>query len=358
MDPFTLALATFGVQKLRGKSTKRSLRDALVIGGMGQLGGMAGVGGLSAFGQTGANTLAGSTLGAQFGNTATMTGIKSLFPQVAGSQATAPGFSGMTDPGTMQGLVGNEGGSNILSNLIPKTTAGKVALGSAILPLLGGMGGGEDMAKPPGLNQNYQKLMESGFAGGPTGFQTRAYNDDGTYSDNTLEDKNTYQSVEAILGEDQPAMKTGGIVSVAKFNTGGQALPSKFSHSENDANNYTRAYGFVKDAAGMCQDDLIEFFIGLRFADQAGEGGKACACRQHVKPFAADQRVVHQCAGGLLAHQNLIANFDVLQMAGQRAVRDLDRIELNLFIPGRAGDGVRAKQRFAVDHQADHHKFA
>ena len=251
MDPFTLALATFGVQKLRGKSTKRSLRDALVIGGMGQLGGMAGVGGLSAFGQTGANTLAGSTLGAQFGNTATMTGIKSLFPQVAGSQATAPGFSGMTDPGTMQGLVGNEGGSNILSNLIPKTTAGKVALGSAILPLLGGMGGGEDMAKPPGLNQNYQKLMESGFAGGPTGFQTRAYNDDGTYSDNTLEDKNTYQSVEAILGEDQPAMKTGGIVSVAKFNTGGQALPSKFSHSENDANNYTRAYGFVKDAAGM-----------------------------------------------------------------------------------------------------------
>ncbi len=253
MDPFTLALATFGVQKLRGKSTKRSLRDALVIGGMGQLGGMAGVGGLQAFGQTGANTLAGSTLGAQFGNTATMTGIKSLFPQVAGSQAaTAPGFSGMTDPGTMQGLVGNEGGSNILSNLIPKTTAGKVAVGSAILPLLGGMGGGEDMANAaPGFNKNYQKLMESGFAGGPTGFQTRTYNDDGTYSDNTLEDKNTYQSVEAILGEDQPAMKTGGIVSVAKFNTGGQALPSKFSHSENDANNYTRAYGFVKDGAGM-----------------------------------------------------------------------------------------------------------
>ena len=256
MDPFTLALATFGVQKLRGKSTKRSLRDALVIGGMGQLVGMAGVGGLSAFGQTGANTLAGSTLGAQFGNTATMTGIKSLFPQVAGSQATAPGFSGMNDPGTMQGLVGNEGGSNILSNLIPKTTAGKVAVGSAILPLLGGMGGGEDMANaPPGFNKNYQKLMESGFAGGPTGFQTRTYNDDGTYSDNTLEDKNTYQSVEAILGEEQPAMKTGGIVSVAKFNTGGQALPSKFSHSENDANNYTRAHGFVKDGAGMGNDN-------------------------------------------------------------------------------------------------------
>jgi len=118
------------------------------------------------------------------------------------------------------------------------------------------MGGGEDMANaPPGFNKNYQKLMESGFAGGPTGFQTRTYNDDGTYSDNTLEDKNTYQSVEAILGEEQPAMKTGGIVSVAKFNTGGQALPSKFSHSENDANNYTRAHGFVKDGAGMGNDN-------------------------------------------------------------------------------------------------------
>ncbi len=259
MDPFTLALATFGVQKLRGKSTKRSLRDALIIGGMGQLGGMAGVGGLSAFGQTGANTLAGSTLGAQFGNTATMTGIKSLFPQVAGSPAaTAPGFSGMMDPGTAQGLVGNEGGSSFLSSMIPKTTAGKVALGSAVIPLLGGMGGGEDMANAaPGFNKNYQKLMESGFAGGPTGFQTRTYNDDGTYSDNTLEDKNTYQSVEAILGEDQkvPAMKIGGIVSVAKFNTGGQALPSKFSHDEKDYSNYVRAHGFVEDGAGMGNDN-------------------------------------------------------------------------------------------------------
>ena len=33
MDPFTIALATFGVQKLRGKSTKRSLRDAFLVGG-------------------------------------------------------------------------------------------------------------------------------------------------------------------------------------------------------------------------------------------------------------------------------------------------------------------------------------
>ena len=258
MDPFTLALATFGVQKLRGKSTKRSLRDALIVGSLGQAGGMAGVGGLQAFGQTGANTLAGSTLGAQFGNTATMTGIKSLFPQIAGSQATnaANIASSGADPGTAAGLVGNEG--SFLSNMIPKTTAGKVALGSAVIPLLGGMGGGDDMSNvPPGFNKNYQKLMESGFAGGPTGFQTRAYNADGSYSDTPLEDKNTYQSVEAILGEEQQptGLKTGGIANVAKFNTGGQALPSKFSHDEKDYSNYVRAHGFVEDGAGMGNDN-------------------------------------------------------------------------------------------------------
>jgi hypothetical protein len=44
MDPFTVALATFGVQKLRGKSTKRALRDAAIFAGGTQLAGMAGVG--------------------------------------------------------------------------------------------------------------------------------------------------------------------------------------------------------------------------------------------------------------------------------------------------------------------------
>jgi hypothetical protein len=54
MDPFTIALATFGVQKLRGKSTSRALRDAALAGGIGygigQLGGAGlGIGQGSAF---------------------------------------------------------------------------------------------------------------------------------------------------------------------------------------------------------------------------------------------------------------------------------------------------------------------
>jgi hypothetical protein len=76
-----MALATFGVQKLRGKSTKRSLRDALMIGGLGQLGGMAGMGGITPFGSAGtAGTIQG------LGQTSAVQGLESLFPQFA-SQA-------------------------------------------------------------------------------------------------------------------------------------------------------------------------------------------------------------------------------------------------------------------------------
>jgi hypothetical protein len=58
MDPFTIALATFGVQKLRGKSTSRALRDAALAGGIGygigQLGGAGlGIGQGSAFSSLG-----------------------------------------------------------------------------------------------------------------------------------------------------------------------------------------------------------------------------------------------------------------------------------------------------------------
>ena len=44
MDPFTLALATFGIQKLRGKSTRTALQSLAIIGGgaygLGKLGGV------------------------------------------------------------------------------------------------------------------------------------------------------------------------------------------------------------------------------------------------------------------------------------------------------------------------------
>ena len=252
MDPFTLALATFGVQKLRGKSTNRALRDAALVGGIGQLGGMAGVGGLQAFGQTGANTLAGSTLGQQFGQTSAVRGIGALFgrtPQAA-------------DAGVMpvEGGLKNVQEQSFFEKLMPKTTAGKIGTGTALVTLLGGMGGDDEpqsylLPKP---NKAYTKFAKSGAPGSPTGFMTRDYT---TGVDTALEDPDTYKTVEEILG-DAPTQEfakveynSGGIVNVAKFNEGGQALPSKFSHDENDMNNYVRAQGFVKDGAGMGDDD-------------------------------------------------------------------------------------------------------
>ena len=67
MDPFTLAIATFGVQKLRGKSTRRALRDAAIVGG-----GSYAVGASGILGQ-----------GSTFGTGAPLSGIQSLFGQKA-----------------------------------------------------------------------------------------------------------------------------------------------------------------------------------------------------------------------------------------------------------------------------------
>src|SRR6056300_262864 len=114
MDPFTIALATFGVQKLRGKSTNRSLRDALGLAALTQGAGMMNVPGFSAFGQTG-QALAGNTLKQQFMNTGAAKGVASFM----GGQTLSPGDTG--GPGGAKD-------AGMLQRFMPKTTAGKVGL--------------------------------------------------------------------------------------------------------------------------------------------------------------------------------------------------------------------------------------
>ena len=257
MDPFTIAAVTFGVQKLRGKSTNRALRDGIFAGSLGQTAGMAGLGGFQSFGAAGgmggAGALPGQGIKGQFANTGVMRGISSLFPQLGGSQATAAGGA---DMGTVAASGGGEG--NFLSKLMPKTTAGKIGTGLALTSLLGGMGGDDEQRSylAPIPNQAYTKFAKSGAPGSPTGFMVRDYT---TGTDSALEDPETYKTVEEILGSEPTQnfksvnFNTGGLASIARFNEGGlgQMLPSKHSHSEDDANNYTRAGGFVKDGAGM-----------------------------------------------------------------------------------------------------------
>ena len=257
MDPFTIAAVTFGLQKLRGKSTNRALRDGIFAGSLGQTAGMAGLGGFQSFGAAGgmggAGALPGQGIKGQFANTGVMRGISSLFPQLGGSQATAAGGA---DMGTVAASGGGEG--NFLSRLMPKTAAGKIGTGFALTSLLGGMGGEDEQRSylAPIPNQAYTKFAKSGAPGSPTGFMVRDYT---TGTDSALEDPETYKTVEEILGSEPTQnfksvnFNTGGLASIAKFNEGGlgQMLPSKHSHSEDDLNNYTRAGGFVKDGAGM-----------------------------------------------------------------------------------------------------------
>jgi hypothetical protein len=113
MDPFTIALATFGIQKLRGKSTKRSLRDAAIAGGLGQFAGMAGLGqgtlgrfAPQAFGSIG-NTVgtAGMTIPQQMAATPIGGGLERLIgkPGMTADQVKTAGLEGEAAKKAMEG---------------------------------------------------------------------------------------------------------------------------------------------------------------------------------------------------------------------------------------------------------------
>src|SRR5210317_901270 len=148
MDPFTLALATFGVQKLRGKSTKRALRDAALVGGGSYALGASGIlGSQSTFGQGPAFSTLGlgqaatpmpkGDLGSSFLNRANMP---------AGTQiGTNPRFERAgklieSRGGELSGLnVIEEPKKGIAANLLEKAKENKLATAlaaSTVLPLL------------------------------------------------------------------------------------------------------------------------------------------------------------------------------------------------------------------------------
>jgi hypothetical protein len=277
MPPFLIPmLINFGISKAMGASTKNALMNA-AIGAV-----LPGAGGTSAL-QGGA----GGGLGALFSSGATPTigqiaaqGLPQFFASRGGGNplayAAGQGISGYLGQGNVlgsqttpvpAGKIPSQKQKQIVSNVPTQPSgikgafdklgpAGTVALGAAAIPLLGDMFGGDDkqMRYLPTPNTGYPKLTKAGFAGTPTGFQD--------YAGQPLEDKDTYRTVEEILGNEPTQgfkaveMNQGGIVSVAKFNEGGlgQILPSKFTHDEDDANNYQRASGFVMDGTGNGKD--------------------------------------------------------------------------------------------------------
>ena len=220
MDPFTLALATFGVQKLRGKSTRTALKDAALVGGASYGLGRAGIGAfqgapLSSLG-VGTGSAAGTDLAVQQSGRAAGGTQKNFLQRLLGERATkdaaGTGFRGLG-------------------------TGEKLFLGTTALSLLP-----EDVEefKPPFSEEDYKKAKEREAAKLAGGFEPAAPYTGG---------------IQSFAPASVYAAK-GGLAEIKKFNEGGiNYLPSKSTHDENDVHNYVRAQGYVEDGAGNGDKD-------------------------------------------------------------------------------------------------------
>ena len=253
MDPFTIALATFGIQKLRGKSTKRSLRDAAIAGGIGQVAGMSGmVPGVKAFGQTSLPGMTGQFISPagtpflqQLGQTTAGSGIKGLYGQ---AEQTAPLEKALetagNDPTKIKAAQDLYGGSGF-ANFSP---GAKLGIGAAATTLLAG---DEDPVEPP------------------EGTRPEDYAEAKKKADEQLQgilDKYDYEADAAGVNQTQSpysyannslyTFSKGGIAEIKKFNKGGiNYLPSMTDHDKNDETNYVRAMGYVEDGSGNGNKD-------------------------------------------------------------------------------------------------------
>jgi hypothetical protein len=313
MDPFTIALATFGVQKLRGKSTSRALRDAALAGGIGygigQLGGAGlGIGQGSAFSSLGfgAQTAAEiGAVGAGTGTTAAATtgGIPSLTAGTGGEFAGAsllepvsvanPGsfltnYSATTAPTGIFSTAGIDQFGSIQdylsqtdpSKLTPAQRASEIAQQAgktlsertATTAPTGFFGKAADLygklgtAEKIGLGVAGASLLggeeeDPDPIPGTTPEERAAAQAQATAQMDNLTSKRgampTYSGSPYNYGSNFYKFNTGGIVSaLPKFSVGGiNYLPSKQTHDENDVHNYVRATGYVEDGSGNGDKD-------------------------------------------------------------------------------------------------------
>jgi hypothetical protein len=214
-------------------------------------------------GATGAYT--GYNLGNMVPGTTPYSQLGQNFASLKGlpGQGQTPFLGG--DPGTMRGLVGNEGQSGSAGSLLDILRKG----GKADADFSGGristaiaagtfLGGAFDQQPTdvymPGYNMNYLDMKE----------KRPQY----TYIDPNTGQEKAYEKIYAPeeAGKGDPRMgpysvnvqrfNTGGLSSIQKFNEGGvNYLPSKVSHDENDSNNYVRASGYVEDGEGVGDKD-------------------------------------------------------------------------------------------------------
>ena len=239
MDPFTLALATFGVQKLRGKSTRTALKDAALVGGttfgLGQLGGMTRFAG-SPFASATQGFRGGpfSTLG--FGQPTT--GDPNFLQRIIGKKGIAKKEIIKDSTGkVLQEAAPAVKGSGILG----ADTGTKLIAASTILPLLAGE---DDPVKPQFTEEDYKKA-----------YKEQSGKLEGAFKPVKPEDAKP--TMAEVTGSNMFYANQGGLATaLPKYNQGGvNYLPSKVDHDENDVNNYVRAQGYVEDGAGVGDKD-------------------------------------------------------------------------------------------------------
>jgi hypothetical protein len=246
------ALTGFAISKLTGASTKKALQSALLGAAVG-----------------------GITQG--FGADKAATGIKEMGDARVAENVAKGVTGGGGDGGIMANLSKGFGSaSQFLGQKIPGFGDTTVGQGAAI-----GIGGKllydsfVNSANAPkkslfyGANVNYANPAIYNQVG-PNKFKVGQYDDQGNMTATSIPGSESYVPPEAVyasghvpgmpyqVAEQMITAKEGGLATlrgIKKYNMGGQVLPSKVTHDENDINNYVRANGHIMDGTGNGDKD-------------------------------------------------------------------------------------------------------
>jgi hypothetical protein len=236
MDPFTLALATFGVQKLRGKSTRTALQSAALVGGASYgIGALGSAGKLGSFSQ-GASGMFSKPAFSSLGFGATQTAApgpqqQNIFQNLLGKKALT------AEQVKAAGLTGNEAAAAMKGSGFMGLGGGeKLFLASTAIPIAESLFGGEEEdPKPVFTEEDYKKAYAEQSAVLQGGFQPVQYSG----------------GVSPYASQSIYKYNKGGLAEIKRFKEGGiNYLPSKISHDENDIHNYIKASGYVEDGSG------------------------------------------------------------------------------------------------------------
>jgi hypothetical protein len=315
------ALATFGVQKLRGKSTSKSLKDALLAAGVtygvGEIGA-----GIEALGSNTAAQSQAANLAAQGGTT--MEALKiagtggadaSAFMQMEPFMGSASNVAAgsnlaqyntlMADAAPLTGITKDikdvyMQGKQAYEGLSPATKFGIKYLAPAATTALftpeelpEGMSQEEFMkldseTRARLLAEQKEKIKDLGSTTQPRYTPSYPYN----YAPgNSLYAGYNKGGIVNVL----PIKGKGIVDALPKFNEGGiNYLPSKVTHDENDVNNYIRATGYVEDGSGngdKDEDTILAQLADGEFVSRAdavlGAGIMAGASPSNMKEMRA-----------------------------------------------------------------------